>query len=113
MQQKYSRRAVIKGGLIAGACVPALSLLATDASAAAALTPLSPSDPTAMALGFAEDSGKVNAKTYPTHTAAQKCGNCAQYTGAAGAARGGCNIFAGHSVPVGGWCSAYAKKPGA
>lgn len=113
MQKKYSRRTVIKSGLLAGAAIPALGLLATDASAAPALTPLSPSDPTAMALGFAEDSGKVNAKTYPTHTAAQKCATCAQYTGAPGAARGGCNIFAGHSVPAGGWCSAYAKKPGA
>lgn len=113
MQKKFSRRALIKGGLIAGACIPALGLLATDASAAPALAPLSPSDPTAMALGFAENTGKVDAKSYPTHTAAQKCATCAQYTGAAGAARGGCNIFAGHSVPANGWCSAYAKKPGA
>ncbi len=110
MQQKISRRTLIKGGLLAGACVPALGLLANEASAAG-LTPLSPSDPTASALGFAVDSSKVDDKTHPTHTAAQKCGTCAQYLGKPGQARGGCNIFAGHSVPVGGWCSAWAQKP--
>ncbi len=107
--QKFSRRSLIKGGLIAGACIPALGLFADDASAAE-LTPLSPADPTAKALGFAEDTNTVNAKNSPTHTAAQKCSTCAQYTGAPGAASGGCNIFVGHSVPADGWCSAWAKK---
>lgn len=110
MQQKISRRTLIKGGLLAGACVPALGLLASEASAAG-LTPLSPSDPTAVALGFVTNSAKVDAKKYPTHTAAQHCGTCAQFLGKPGQARGGCNIFAGHTVPVGGWCSAWAQKP--
>jgi len=110
MQEKISRRRLIKSGLLAGACVPALGMLVNDAQAAA-LTPLSPSDPTATALGFATDTSKVDGKTYPTHTAAQKCDTCAQFLGKPGDARGGCNIFVGHSVPAGGWCSAWAQKP--
>ena len=110
MQQKISRRTLIKSGLIAGACVPALGLLANEASAAG-LTPLSPTDPTAVALGFATDTAKVDAKKFPTHAATQKCATCAQYLGKPSDARGGCNIFAGHTVPAGGWCSAWAQKP--
>ena len=110
MHQKISRRTLIKGGLLAGACVPALGLLANEASAAG-MTPLSPTDPTAVALGFATNSAQVDAKKYPTHTAAQKCSTCAQYLGKPGQASGGCNIFAGHTVPAGGWCSAWAQKP--
>jgi hypothetical protein len=36
---------------------------------------------------------------------------CAQFQGKAGDARGGCNIFVGHSVPNGGWCKVFAAKP--
>jgi len=89
---------------------PAFGLLASRAGAAG-LPPLDPADPTAKALGFVTDSTKVDASSNPTHTAAQKCGTCAQFQGKPGEARGGCNIFAGHSVPQGGWCKAYAPKP--
>lgn len=112
MHNKISRRAVVKGGLIAGALVPAMGLLGRPA-AAADLPPLDPADPTAKALGFATDSTKVDAAGNPTHKAEQKCSTCAQYLGKTGDARGGCNIFAGKSVPAGGWCRVWAKKPGA
>ncbi len=110
MEQKITRRTLIKGGLIAGACIPALGLVANGASAAG-LTPLSPTDPTAAALGFVTDTAKVDEAKYPTHKPSQHCGDCAQYLGKPGQPRGGCNIFAGHTVPVKGWCSAWAQKP--
>ncbi|MDE2306137.1 MAG: high-potential iron-sulfur protein [Gammaproteobacteria bacterium] len=110
MQDKISRRTLIKGGILAGACVPALGLIAKEA-AAAGLPPLSPSDPTAVALGFEPNTAKVDDKKYPTHKATQKCATCAQFLGKPGQASGGCNIFAGHSVPANGWCSAWAQKP--
>jgi|SRR5450631_3870025 len=112
MQSKISRRAVIKGGLIAGALVPAMGLIGNTAGAAA-LTPLDPNDPMAKAVKYAADGSKVNAAANPTFKPTQKCDNCAQYQGKAGDASAGCNVFAGHSVPAGGWCNVWAQKPGA
>lgn len=111
MQSKLSRRVVLKSALIGGAFIPALDLLA-GAAAAAALTPLDPNDPTAKALGFVTDSSKVDASANPTHKPTQRCGTCAQFQGKPGDARGGCNIFTGHSVPQGGWCKVWAQRPG-
>lgn len=112
MQKKISRRAAVKGALIAGVFAPTVGLL-THAAAVADLSPLDPNDPTAKALGFVSDTTKVEASTNPTHKPEQKCGTCAQFQGKAGDARGGCNIFVGHSVPQGGWCKVWAQKPGA
>jgi len=110
MQSRITRRAVVKGGLIAGAFIPAIGFLSETASAAA-LTPLDPKDPSAAALGFVADGTKVDAAANPTYKPTQKCGTCAQFQGKAGDATGGCNIFVGHSVPAGGWCKVYAPKP--
>jgi High potential iron-sulfur protein len=109
MQHKMTRRAMVKGSLIAGALVPAISLLGNTAGAAD-LTPLDPNDPTAKGLGFVTDASKVSAATSPTYKAGSKCSTCAQYTGKPSDASGGCNIFAGHTVPAGGWCSVWAAK---
>ncbi len=65
--QHISRRAIIKGGLIAGALVPAFGLMGNSA-VAAGLPPLDPNDPTAKALGFVTDSTKVDAAANPTQT---------------------------------------------
>jgi hypothetical protein len=112
MQNKISRRAVIKGGLMAGALVPAMGLIGNTAGAAA-LTPLDPNDPMAKAVKYAPDGSKVNASANPTYKPTQKCSNCAQYQGKAGDASAGCNIFPGHSVPAGGWCNVWVQKAGA
>ena len=110
MQDKISRRALVKGGLIAGAMLPMLGLVASNALADG-LPALDPNDPTAKALGFVADTTKVDATANPTHKSTQKCGTCAQFQGKAGDATGGCAIFAGHSVPQGGWCKVWAQKP--
>ena len=112
MQSKISRRAIIKGGLIAGALIPAIGLMANTA-AAAGLPPLDPSDPTAQAVGFVTDTTKVNAAAYATYKPTQKCNNCAQYQGKASDATAGCNIFPGKSVPAAGWCKVWAQKAAA
>ena len=111
MQSKISRRAIVKGGLIAGAFLPALGLMAN--AAADALPPLDPKDPTAQALGFVTDATKVDAAANTTYKPTQKCSNCAQYQGKAGDVNGGCTIFAGKSVPAAGWCKVWAQKPAA
>ena len=107
----FTRRAIVKNGLIAGAMLPALGLLGNGA-AAAGLPPLDPSDPTAKALGFVTDATKVDKAANPTYKPGQKCGTCAQFQGKPGDATAGCNIFAGHSVPATGWCKVWAQKPG-
>jgi hypothetical protein len=110
MQSKISRRALVKGALVAGAFIPAMGFVA-DAEAAG-LPPLDPKDPTAQALGFVADAKSVDASANPTYKPTQKCSTCAQYQGKAGDATAGCNIFAGKSVPAGGWCKVWAQKPG-
>lgn len=64
----------------------------------------------AMALGYAADSTKVDAKKYPKHAPTQLCSNCTLYTGKAGEASGPCGIFPGKHVAAKGWCTAYVKK---
>jgi hypothetical protein len=112
MQSKISRRSLVKGAFVAGTFIPALSLFANCADAAA-LPPLDPKDPTAQALGFVTDATKVDPATNQTYKPEQKCSNCAQYQGKPGDATAGCLIFAGKSVPAGGWCKVWAQKPAA
>jgi hypothetical protein len=112
MHKKLTRRAIVKGGLIAGALAPAFGLMGNTAGAAA-LPALDPKDATAAALGFVTDATKVSASANPTYKPNQKCSTCAQFQGKATDATAGCNIFAGHSVPAGGWCKVWAQKPAA
>ncbi|HWJ36613.1 MAG TPA: high-potential iron-sulfur protein [Steroidobacteraceae bacterium] len=108
--QKMTRRSIVKGGLIAGALVPALGLMGNTATAAG-LPPLDPSDATAKALGYVADGTKVIASENPTYKPGQKCSTCAQYQGKASDATAACTIFTGHSVPAAGWCKVWAQKP--
>jgi hypothetical protein len=85
------------------------ALVAASAHAQAAPM-VNEKDAQAMALGYAADSTKVDAKKYPKHAATQLCSNCALYTGKAGEASGPCGIFPGKHVAAKGWCSAWAKK---
>jgi hypothetical protein len=72
---------------------------------------LEESDPVATALGYKEDTTKVDAAKYPLHKPEQRCDNCALYTGKPGEASGPCAAFGGKLVTAGGWCSVWAKKP--
>ena len=92
--------------LAAGSLVLASGVVAAQA----ALPKLDEKDPTAVALGYAGDSTKVDAKKFPKHLAEQKCSNCQLYTGKAKEVGGPCPIFAGKQVLAAGWCSAYVKK---
>lgn len=65
----------------------------------------------AVALGYKEDTSKVDAVKYPLHKPDQKCNNCALYQGKPGDATGPCAAFAGKLVTEAGWCSVWAKKP--
>jgi hypothetical protein len=86
------------------------SMLLAGQSIAQAQAKLAESDPQAAALGYKEDTTKVDAKKYPKHDKAQVCANCQLYTGKAGEAQGPCSIFPGKPVAAKGWCSAWVKK---
>lgn len=107
MDEKISRRRLLQGALVGFAAVPAATLVARDARAA---TPLSESDATAKSLGYVTDAKRVNPATNPTYKAGQTCANCFQYTGAAGAADGGCKIFPNNTVKAAGWCKVWVTK---
>jgi len=92
--------------------VGAGSLLAGASGVARAAPKLEEADAQASALGYRQDSTKVDNTKYPKHTAAQHCGTCQLFQGKAADASGGCALFAGKEVMTAGWCSAWAQKAG-
>ena len=92
-------------------CAGAIGMtIAARESIAADPPHLAPSDPTAAALGYVEDSSAVDAAKYPQHKATQSCANCQQFKPIEGSGYGTCLIFAGKSVNAHGWCGAYVAK---
>jgi len=110
MQKSFTRRAIIKGGLMTSAAVSALTVIGNSPSVAADLPALDPKDPTAVSLGFVTDAGKVAAAANPTYAAGQSCANCQQFQGEKGGTLGGCMLFPGKSVPAAGWCKVWRQK---
>jgi High potential iron-sulfur protein len=98
MNRTISRRALVRGCLVAGALIPVAGLFSTAAYSDSPA--LDPSEPTAKALNYVTKSAKADAY----------CGNCAQFKGKAGDAMGPCAIFPGKNVASAGWCSAWVKK---
>jgi hypothetical protein len=94
-----------------GACAGAIAAgFAARESRAADLPHVAPTDPTAAALGYVEDSAAVDAAKYPQHQADQKCLGCQQFTRQDGSAYGPCQIYPGKSVSERGWCGAYVAR---
>lgn len=102
----FDRRQLLKGALLGLAGTQLLPAT----SHAADLPPLSENDPTAKALAYYENAKKVDVKTNPTYKPNQLCSNCVQLQAGTGARRG-CNLFAGKSVNVNGWCKVWVQKP--
>jgi len=76
---------------------------------AADAPPLAEDDKMAASLGFRLNSAKADQAKYPKHTNDQVCGKCLHFTSpAADSAK--CDLF-NKSVPKGGWCSAFSKRP--
>jgi hypothetical protein len=101
------RRDFLKCALASAVVIPVLG--GADAWATE-LSPLNPTDTTAQALGFVPDASKVNASANSTFKSGQHCGVCLQYQGKQSDATAGCSIYPGHSVPSGGWCSAFVQR---
>jgi High potential iron-sulfur protein len=97
MDRAITRRALLKGSLIAGALVPVAGLF-ISASAQAEMPALDPNDPAARGRDYVTKSAKSDAY----------CGNCALYK-KSGESTGACALFAGKSVEFAGWCSGWVK----
>ena len=92
-----------------------LSVVATGSAIAASrvfaqANKVAETDPQAVALGYKEDSTKVDMKKYPKHAATDNCKGCQLFQGKAGDAYGACPLYAGKVVAATGWCSAWVKK---
>jgi High potential iron-sulfur protein len=102
-RQQQDRRGFLRLGTIAvvASAIPGL---------ATAQARVAESDPQAAALGYREDTTKVDKAKFPKHDASQKCSGCQLFQGKAGEAAGPCSIFPGKVVAANGWCSAFNKK---
>ncbi len=93
---------------IIAAAAGCASFAASHASAQAGK--VAETDAQAAALGYKEDTTKVDQKKFPNHTPAQMCNGCQLYQGKPTDAVAPCTIFAGKTVAGKGWCSAWVKK---
>ena len=108
--EKLTRRSLLGASLLGVSAIP---VIVETALAQAAPTLLNPTDPAAKALGYVEDTTKVDAKANPMHKAEQHCGNCLQGVDKNRAAPvSKCNLFPGKLVKNPGWCKVWVKAPG-
>ncbi|RYF35473.1 MAG: hypothetical protein EOO26_00585 [Comamonadaceae bacterium] len=98
-----SRRAFVMC-VVAGGPVLAASQVAAQAAA------VSETDPQAVALGFKNDTTKVDKAKFPKHEATQVCSGCQLFQGKPSDANGPCALFSMKTVPAKGWCSSWVKK---
>lgn len=110
IQTSNSRRHFLQLAVF-GAGAAALSTVLIGKARAADLPHLTLDDATAKALGYVEDTTKVDAAKYPNHKPTQDCATCNFYQGAAGSEYGACTLFPGKAVHSKGWCSGFAAKP--
>jgi high potential iron-sulfur protein len=102
-----TRREVVKNlGVAAGMS----AALAWRRSPGAEPSRLDVKDPAAIALGYVENAGQVDAKKFPEYSQGSKCENCLQLQGTAGNNYRPCSLFPGKLVSVGGWCKAWTPE---
>lgn len=108
MSQSDARRGRRDFLKIAAGMIAVATGVLTTRQARAELPHVAESDPTAAALGYKEDSTKVDKAKYPSHMPDQVCAKCKFFQGTAEYSP--CQLFPGKSVHAKGWCSAYAPK---
>jgi High potential iron-sulfur protein len=108
----YRRNFLLAALGAAAAALAGLRSPSARAQGAAAqnLPHLSPDDPLAKALGYANTASQVDRAKFPTYKPGDGCTKCRFYQGTAGQAWGPCQIFAGKSVSAQGWCASYMVK---
>jgi hypothetical protein len=73
-------------------------------------THLDEKDPQAAALGYVEDTAKVDEAKFPKHAATQTCSRCALGQFKTSESYANCTLFPGKQVNANGWCSAFVKR---
>lgn len=101
-----SRRGFLEAALF-GTAAGALCL--RDAAAADA-PKLDVKDPAAVALGYVDNAGAVDAKKFPSYVKGSNCDNCLQLQGKAGNDYRPCALFPGKLVATSGWCSGWTAE---
>jgi hypothetical protein len=110
-RRDHSRRDFIALAGVAGAAVLAgIQPGSALAQGGAQLPHLAESDPTAKALGYVEDAGKVDKTKFPTLKPGAHCATCNFYQGKGSDAYGPCQIFPGKAVAAKGWCASHSPK---
>jgi hypothetical protein len=91
----------------------AASITGMPLTSSAQLQKIEEKDPQAAALGYKDDTKRVDKKKFPKHDPSQVCKDCQFYvTDKEQKSLAPCTIFAGKAVAANGWCSAYVKKAG-
>jgi hypothetical protein len=105
-EENPSRRRFVRQ-LVLGAVLAPVSLARPTTSRAAdlPLPLLSPDDPAAKKVKYAED-----ASSQKSATKGNTCATCALYEGAYGSTQGPCQLFPGKHVKAAGWCSSWAPQ---
>lgn len=89
----------------------ALPLWHIPVAVAGDLPHLAADDPSAKALGYAEDAAKLTAKAEPTFKTGSHCANCQLYQAAqAKSGYAPCPLFPGKQVSQNGWCRSWTAK---
>ena len=110
-RRDQSRRSFIAlAGVTGAAALVGIRPALTFAQGGAALPHLSEADPTAKALGYVEDAGKVDKAKFPSYKPGAHCTTCNFFQGKAADAYGPCQIFPGKQVKAAGWCSSWAPQ---
>lgn len=90
----------------------ATSTLIPTSAIAADLPKLAESDPSAQALGYVENTAKIDPKKEPTFQKGRACAGCTLYqTAQASGGYAPCAAFPGKQVNANGWCRAFTPKP--
>lgn len=104
---RINRRALIKSLAAAAA---AAAVLSGRRSESADLPHLDVKDPAAVAMGYVENAKQVDAKRYPVYVKGSSCENCSLLQGGPGPDYRPCQLFAGSSVSIHGWCSGWSAE---
>ena len=101
-----TRRTLLKNLSIAAAVAALLPAL----SKAAEAPHLDVKDPAAVAVGYVEDTGRIDVKKYPAYVKGSTCENCLLLQGTTGAHYRPCSLFPGKLVSIDGWCSGWTAE---
>ncbi len=105
-----TRRKLLQLGTATAAALPIAHILITNPAQADDLPHLGSDNPTAVALGYVEDTTTVDKAANPRHEDTQMCSNCTLIQGNDGDEWRPCAIFPGTVVSANGWCKSWAPK---